>query len=99
MPYKKVPNPWIGRTLWAAVILAVIGGTIAYYWIHPERLPDWAARTPLGQELQTTRVYKWRDTSGAWQVSDQPPPDGVAFEVQTYTRDDNVLPLPPGLRP
>lgn len=97
MHYKKVRSPWIGRLIWAVVILGTFGGTVTYYWIHPERLPDWAARTPLGQQLQTTRVYKWQNADGAWHVTDRPPPGGTDYQIQEYNRDDNVLPLPPGL--
>ena len=98
MHYSKYRNPWPKRLLWLFVVTLIVGAAIAYYTVYPEELPQWAADTEVGQKLQTTQVYKWQDSDGAWNVSDQPPPDGVDFEVQAYSRDENVLPLPPSLR-
>ncbi|MCP5443530.1 MAG: DUF4124 domain-containing protein [Chromatiaceae bacterium] len=84
--------------LWGIVLLAAVGGVGAYFYLHPESLPEWAAKTPVGRDLQTTTVYKWQDASGAWQISDQPPPAGTRFQVEKYTYDTNVLPLPPQLQ-
>jgi hypothetical protein len=80
------------------IVVAALVGVAFYFSVYPERLPDWAARTTLGQEMQTTRVYKWQDATGAWHVSDAPPPADVDYSVQDYNTDDNVLPLPPALR-
>lgn len=98
MHYQKHRNPWPLRLLLFGLLLGVIGGGAFYFSVYPERLPDWAARTELGQELQTTRVYKWQDASGAWHVSDTPPSGGVDYSMQEYNSDDNVLPLPPALQ-
>ena len=46
---------------------------------------------------KTTRLYKWRDATGLWQITDQPPPD-TAYETLEYREDVNVLPRPPGLK-
>lgn len=83
---------------WVVVLLLVLGGIAGYFKLHPEDIPQWAARTSLGRDLQTTTVYKWQDVSGAWHVGDAPPPPGIDYEAQTYTRDSNVLPLPPRLQ-
>jgi hypothetical protein len=95
--FQKQRSPWPFRLFLLAVVVGGIGAAAFYYHVYPERLPDWAARTGLGQQMQTTRVYQWRNANGEWQVSDRPPPDGVEFTVQSYRSDDNVLPLPPGL--
>lgn len=86
-----------GPLLWALLLLATLGGMALYFALYPEALPEWAAKTSIGRELQTTRVYKWQDASGAWHVSDRPPPPGVAYQTEEYTRDTNALPLPPEL--
>jgi len=83
---------------WLLVLLLALGAGATYFALYPEELPEWAVKTPIGRELQSTTVYKWRDTSGAWQVSDRPPPQGVDYEVERYARDANVLPLPPELQ-
>ena len=79
-------------------LLLLLGGVAYYFTLYPERMPAWAAKTTLGRELQTTRVYRWQDAAGVWHVTDQPPANGTPYEVQEYARDTNVLPLPPELQ-
>jgi hypothetical protein len=98
MHYQKHRNPWPRRLTLLALGLGVVGAAAYYFVANPEQLPEWAARTEIGQEMQSTRVYKWQDASGAWHVSDTPPPDEAEYSVQEYNRDTNVLPLPPALR-
>lgn len=93
---KRVSNK--RRVLWVIMLLAASGGTATYFYLYPERLPDWATRTSVGRDLQTTTVYKWQDGSGAWHITDQPPPEGIGYESEKYNRDANVLPLPPKLQ-
>jgi hypothetical protein len=87
-----------GRILWGIALLLAFGGVGGYFYLYPESLPEWATKTSIGRNLQTTTVYKWQDTSGAWQVSDQAPPADTEYQVERYTRDTNVLPLPPKLQ-
>jgi hypothetical protein len=82
---------------WVVLLLLIVGAAAVYFKLNPEDLPGWASRTAIGKDLQTTTVYKWKDASGAWQVTDQPPAAGIDYEVQSYVRDTNVLPLPPKL--
>lgn len=87
-----------GRFLWAIVLLGGLAAAAVYYYLHPEELPQWAAQTSVGRDLQTTTVYKWQDASGAWHVSDEPPPTDTDYQAEEYNRDVNVLPLPPELQ-
>jgi hypothetical protein len=98
MHIRQTRPPWYRHTLWAVVLLGALAATAVYFVLHPEQLPEWAARTELGRDLQTTAVYRWRDADGRWHVSDRPPRQDVEYEVERYSRDDNVLPLPPGLK-
>ena len=82
-----------GRVLGSIILLTALGGVGTYFYLYPESLPEWATRTTVGRDLQTTTVYKWRDANGAWQVSDEPPPAGIDYQVEKYTRDTNILPL------
>ena len=86
------------RILWLFALLVSLVSMMAYFYLYPESLPKWAAKTPIGQQLQTTTVYKWQDESGRWHVSDQPPPAGTKYQVEDYGRDINILPLPPELQ-
>jgi len=84
--------------LWVLAVLLALGATATYFAYYPERMPAWVGKTPIGRELQSTTVYKWQDPTGAWHVSDQPPPAGVSYQEESYARDANVLPLPPELQ-
>jgi hypothetical protein len=86
------------RIGWILALLALLFASATYFHLHPEALPQWAARTSIGQSLQTTTVYRWQDESGQWHVSDRPPPAGTEYRVEEYDRDVNVLPLPPELQ-
>lgn len=39
-------------------------------------------------------LYKWKDASGVWNVTDRPPP-GRAFETLRINPDTNVIPAEP----
>lgn len=86
------------RFMWVIALLLAFFGVAGYFYLYPESLPEWAARTSIGQQLQTTTVYKWQDATGNWQVSDQPPPPGTRYRVERYSHDANVLPLPSKLQ-
>ena len=94
----RARSPWKTALVWALLILAGLGAAAVYYHQHPEALPEWAARSSLGRDLQTTRVYKWQDANGRWHISDHRPKGDVEYQTETYTRDTNVLPLPPKLQ-
>ncbi|MEJ2590368.1 MAG: DUF4124 domain-containing protein [Candidatus Thiodiazotropha sp.] len=94
-PFSKQQGV-IGRIFLALILLAAIGGVAIYYTLYPDSLPEWASKTKLGRDIQTTTIYKWQDAAGAWHVSDQPPPKGTEYQVEKYARDTNVLPPLPG---
>lgn len=73
------------------VIAVLVGGYL--YW-QPELRRDWFTGTPLAPPA-ATQVYKWRDASGAWQITDAPPPAGIAYERLEYRSDTNIMPLAP----
>lgn len=81
--------------LLAALLALGLGG---YLYLNPDVANHWL----LGERSNaptTTRVYKWQDARGNWQITDQPPPEGIPFETRDYHHDVNVLPLPPALQP
>jgi hypothetical protein len=97
MTYRIQRKRRRGFVIWVLLLAGVVGAA-AYYYLHPDELPEWAGRTMLGRELQTTTVYKWQDAAGNWHVSDQPPGGDIPYRTEQYTRDSNVLPLPPKLQ-
>jgi len=60
---------------------------------------SWFREAPIpklpGTDNSETSVYKWRDSSGEWHFSNQPPPAGVASSVKIYRSDINITQTPP----
>jgi hypothetical protein len=89
------------RPLLVLIVLILLAGAVLYF--NPEyrqRLQELSSEFGLSSVVpkKTTRLYKWRDAAGHWQISDQPPPRGTASEALEYREDVNVLPRPPGLK-
>ena len=51
-----------------------------------------------GVDTKSTSVYKWKDANGVLQYTQQPPPEGTAYEEVEARTDVNVLPLPDELK-
>ncbi|MDH3900861.1 MAG: hypothetical protein OEU51_07430 [Gammaproteobacteria bacterium] len=88
------------RAVWLLVTLLLL--VFVYIWFNPdyqEQLKQTVEElsSDAGITKKTTRVYKWRNTEGEWQITDHQPPDGVEYERLDYREDVNVLPLPPQL--
>lgn len=85
------------RLVWLLIALLLLGG--GYLYLHPDAARQLRNQLP-GPEFtrETDRLYKWRNTAGEWQITDAPPPDGVSYERLDYRGDENVLPVPPGIR-
>ncbi len=79
------------------LVLFVLLAAGVFWYLQPDTARRLLDESPLGSSGELTRVYKWRDPRGHWQITDDPPPQGVDFEVREYRADVNVLPLPPQL--
>lgn len=93
------PSRWPVVLVLLVIALAAVG---VWVWMSPESVKPWVdveqllRGTPLATRPGTTRLYKWRDERGQWQVSDRPPPPGIDYERLDYRSDTNVLPPMPG---
>jgi hypothetical protein len=78
----------------AVILILFLGCAAAVVWrFYPELLWPLVEHTPLKERLSaSTPVYQWRDADGNWQVTDEPPAEGVPYEVRQYKLDANVLP-------
>lgn len=74
-------------------VLLLAGAATAFVFFYPEQAAFITKGTPLGEKLSTsTPLYKWQNARGEWQVTDEPPPAGVPYEVLRYNLDANVVP-------
>jgi hypothetical protein len=83
------------------IVVLLIAGLVLY--LKPEyrdRIQALSSDVGLSRitPKKTARLFKWRDIGGSWQITDQPPPDGIEYEKLEYREDVNVLPRPPGLQ-
>jgi hypothetical protein len=89
------------RLLLLLLILTLVAGLAAY--LNPEYrtgIRDLSSAIGLSDIVpkKTTRLFRWRDAQGNWQITDRRPPEGTDYELLKYREDVNVLPRPPGLR-
>ena len=83
------------------IVLLLVAGLVLY--LRPEyrdRIQDLSSDIGLSRitPKKTAHLFKWRDASGNWQITDRLPPEGVDYEKLEYREDVNVLPRPPGLQ-
>ena len=91
----KAQHPLV-KVLKVLVVLLLISGIAGgYLYFHPEVWKKWVKGTPLQAPPSVTRMYKWQDANGQWQVSDRQPPAGVEYEIMSYSSDENIVPSLP----
>jgi hypothetical protein len=76
-------------------ILAAVLTAVVWYVYHDPQLSHKVKKEVnqlLPKQEKTTTVYKWRDESGKWQITDHPPPAGISFEILEYQSNTNVMP-------
>jgi len=76
------------------VVAAVAVG--AYFFMDSDQTQGLSQGESAESDDGLVRVYKWQDAQGYWQVTDQPPAQGIAYELKEYVPDVIPLPLPPG---
>jgi hypothetical protein len=74
------------------LVAAAAGG---YLYLHPEVIRPLLQGTPIELPPAETILYKWRDATGQWQVTDTPPEGGIKYEILHYRGDINVVPAVP----
>ena len=90
------------RVAHAVIAGLALGGGLGWWMLdHPgyETAGQKAARVEAAQKAQEEakpRLYRWRDDSGALQLTDQPPKGRKDEEVDLQTDADvNVIPMAP----
>ncbi|MGD2138249.1 MAG: hypothetical protein PVJ66_09690 [Gammaproteobacteria bacterium] len=84
------------RIGWLLLALLLAGGIFLY--LNPEyRSRLLSSTSDMVSPVSTSRIYKWRNDRGEWQLTDTSPPEGVTFEILEHRSDENVLPRPPQL--
>lgn len=79
--------------LFILLVAAIVGGY--YLYENPRVVEPLIEGTPLEETIGKTKLYKWRDAGGTWQVSDKPPAGGIDYEVVEYRHDANIIPSLP----
>lgn len=75
------------------LIIVVLGAGAAYLWhFEPERATKWLEKAPVVGGPGVTTAYKWKDEDGNWQITDEPPPEGISYQTIEVRSDVNILP-------
>ncbi len=77
------------------VLLLALSGAGGYLYLNPDVWQPWVKGTPLEPAPTTTRLYKWQDENGQWQISDEPPTGKISSEILEYRSDTNIVPSIP----
>jgi len=85
------------RFFWLLLVLLLAAGI--YIYLDPELKSQLLNRASGLSQSGTVQAYKWRNPRGEWQITDTPPPEGVAYELLEHHSDENILPVPPQLTP
>lgn len=82
------------------VVLLMIGIVVALvlWWSPDLRKQAAGLLRDTGLKSASVTLYKWQDSQGVWQYTQDPPPEGVAYEKIEARSDVNVLPLPEALK-
>ncbi len=83
---------------WVLVLLLItllLGAGAAYLWYFDrDRAHRWLEQAPTITGPSVTTAYKWRDANGNWQITDQPPSEGIPYETVKVRSDVNIMPSP-----
>ena len=75
------------------LLIVLLASGAAFVRYFPEQAGPLIEDTPLERLAAVSKpVYQWRDVNGVLQVTDEPPPDGVPYEVKQYALDANLIP-------
>jgi hypothetical protein len=82
-------------------LAALLAGAWAWWYYAPQSLPAVVrAQLPVARDAAAHNpvLYKWKDATGHWNITDRPP-EGRAYEEVRVDPDVNVLPagVPPEL--
>lgn len=77
------------------VLLMALSGAGVYLYLNPDIWQPWVKGTPLEPDPTKTRLYKWQDENGQWQITDYPPTGNVSYENLEYSSDTNIIPSVP----
>lgn len=104
-PEWGAPERLPPRRRWSLpILLLVVVAGAAWFWKHPEQLPEFVKReyAELREAVSATPppppktggrlVYRWRDGAGVVQFTDKPPPEGVQYVPLHLDPATNALP-------
>ena len=77
------------------VLLMALSASGGYLYLNPDVWKPWVKGTPLEPASTKTKLYKWQDDDGQWQITDRPPTGDRSYENLEYSSDTNIVPSIP----
>lgn len=81
----------INKILWVLAIIIASVGILAYQ--DPD-IKQWIMKS-VAPTQDMSKVYKWQDSNGIWQISNIPPGNGIPYTEQEYLHNTNIVPALP----
>lgn len=87
------------KTFMSLLFLIAIAAGAGYYF-NPgfKKFVDNQLIYDLGGKSHVSTGYKWQDKSGAWQLTQTPPAEGIPYETVKVRDDWNVMDVPERLK-
>jgi len=81
------------------VFLLIVAGAAGYYF-NPDfkKMVDETVFYKTGVKDHVSYGYKWQDQDGAWQLTQEPPAEGIPYEKVKVRNDWNVMDVPDRLK-
>jgi len=76
------------KIFWLLFIIVAAVAVTAY--LDPD-VKNWILKS-TGQMQTKSKVYKWKDSQGNWQISNSPPATGTPYTEQEYLHNTNIVP-------
>ncbi len=93
--HSRQQQGWIRA---AALVLVLVAAALAVWYLRPQWIPapvlDRLPSSPAAVDSArpAPMLYRWRDADGSVHFNDQPPPEGVEFELVPARENINVMP-------
>ncbi len=75
---------------WLGVLL--LAGVAVWFYLHPETWRHAAGIFVPGMTQQKETLYRWRDEKGITHYTDDPPADGIEYQVVQLDPNAKITP-------
>ena len=75
---------------WLLVLFLI--GALVWLYLHPNTWRHIETMSIPGLTQEKEMLYRWRDNTGLTHYTDEPPADGIDYQVVQFDPDANIVP-------